>query len=208
MRTLIVKADASGACRSTAGGFGFRILSALPSPADPGFNVNERPGRLPVTVRLDGSSEPMTCFGEGHYFPARFKYLDITGAESGDVYLVQIFEDPRELVMPNARSGRQAFILQAVGTSAPAADPALATDGFPLRPGQRRITTYFGGVLGSATLWVRRLDGVWFNTADDVDPSAGPRYDTREIAVPGDRAYWRAAGAGLTFALEVESEPT
>lgn len=207
MRTLLLKADSAGALRATATGYGFRIVPAIPAPGDAAANVNARPGRMPVIVRRNGTEEPLTCFAEGHYFEERFKFLDIQGAESGDSYLVQVFEAPRELVLPSARAGRQGHVLVPAGTAVPTAVPALSTDGFPLRPYQRRLTTYFEGVLTTATLYVRKLDGTWFNTNETADPTgANPRYETREIAVPGDRAQWVAAAINMTMTVEAESE--
>lgn len=205
MRTVTAKADSTGAFRATSGGYGFRLVAALPPISAPGYLVTNRPGRLPVMVKLNGEGEPLFTFGEARFFAERFKFVEVTGAEDGDCYILETFEHPRELVQPLARAARQAYRLAAAVAVATAA-PALATDGYPLRPGQRKITTYFGGTLSVATLWVRQLDGTWFDTQDQADPTSGPRYDTREVAVPGDRFAWRAAAGSMTQTIEVESE--
>lgn len=205
MRTVTAKADSTGAFRATSGGYGFRLVAALPPQGSPEFLVTNRPGRLPVIVRLDGQGEPLFTFGEARFFGERFKFIEVTGCEDGDCYILETFEHPRELVQPLARPARQGFRLAAAAAVSTSA-PSLSTDGYPLRPGQKRITTYFGGTLSVATLWVRQLDGTWFDTQDTADPSSGPRYDTREVAVPGDRFAWRAASANMTQTIEVESE--
>ena len=212
MRSLVATIKTDGRAEAASPGVGFRVRpGALPRTA-PDYARTSRPGSYPIRVRLNGEGEPLLVQNADSYYfsdakreePA-FKFLQLVDGESGDLWHIDIFETRQEGQTPAGRPSRAPFELLPAGTSAPAANPALSTDGFPLRPGQRRITTYFAGAAGVATLWVRQLNGTWLNTLETID-STVQAYDTREVAVPGDRAFWRAAAAGLTMTVEVEAE--
>jgi len=212
VRSLTVTVKSDGRAEGASPGVGFRVRPAALPRAAQDYSRSARPGSYPVRVRLDGAGESFLVLNADSYYFAEgrepaFKFLQLVDGDPGDLWQIDVFETRAEGQTPAGRPSRAPFELVPAGTSAPNVNPTLATDGFPLRPGQRRITTYWAGTLGVATLWVRRLDGTWFNTLETVDSSGGAQlYDTREVAVPGDRAYWRATGAGLTYALEVEAE--
>lgn len=204
----IVKAD--GRAEANAAGVGFRVRPAVVPKASGDYNRAARPGSYPVRVKVGGQGEALNVVNADSYYFAekdRFGFLQVVDGDPGDVWQFDVFESRDEGQTPAGRPSRAPFELVRLGTAVPTAVPALATDGFVLRPGQRRLTVYFAGVLTTVTLWVLQLDGTWFDLNETVDPTgANPRYDTRELGVPGDRFYLRAAAGGMTMKIEVDAE--
>lgn len=210
MRNAIVTVKADGRAEANAAGVGFRVRPAVTPKASADYARAARPGSYPVRVRIDGQGEALNVVNADSYYFAeggRFRFLQVVDGEAGDVWQFDVFESREEGQTPAGRPARAPFELAPLGTAVPTAVPAVAGDGFLLRPGQRKITVYFAGALTTATLWVRQLDGTWFDLNESIDPTgANPRFDTRELGVPGDRFYLRAAAGGMTMKIEVDAE--
>lgn len=210
MRSGCFQADTTGKLRMRSSGLGFRVAPAVPDASSPSFSRVNRPGRLPLSVRMNnsGGEQLHITNSDARFFADAFTDLFIEGAESGDWYCVEIYESRQEGIIPAASKAVVPVELAPAGTAVPAVDPTAFTDGYPLRPGMKAITSYFAGTLQAATLWVRTTGGVWKSLADVVDPSAAGAlaYDSRSIAVPGDRFYWRGAAAAMTVTIEAQME--
>lgn len=208
MRSSFATIKADGRAELASPGVGFRIRPGAFPPSSSGYSRTQRPGSYPIQVKLDGQGDPITVLnGDSYYFGAEgFRFLQVVNGEAGDLWIVDVYENRGEGVTPDGRRQRVPYELAAAGTAVPAADPASATDGYALRNGQKAITTYWAGVLTQATLWVMRQDGTWFNTGEQVDATAAPYYDTRDVRVSAKRFYWRAAAANMTMCIEVDAE--
>lgn len=205
MRTAIIKADANGRIVNAGGAcHGLRLMPAVPSRNAPG-NTNQKavPGSFPVRVVPRGSAEPIDVINsDAFYFAREFPAFDIVDCDAGDVWLVTTFDSRDEGQMA---SGAKAQIPVRIADSValPAADPALVTDGYPLRPNLRNFTVYFSGVARVNNLWVRQLDGTWFDTGVQYDQTATTeRMVNFTIGVPGDRWTLRPAGGAQQVVIE------
>jgi hypothetical protein len=204
------KADANGVINLACpvGCFGFLVTPGAPSKNAAGnTDVKARPGAYPVTVRFRGGGEPIPIRnGHAFYFGSEARPFDIVDAESGDCWDVFAFETREDgMMLASQKASVPVRVSDAVAVSNAVA-PTLITDGFALRPGTLNVTSYFGGTPRVNTLYVRLLDGTWFNTGETFDATAGLLYDTRVIAVPGDRFAWVAAGAAETVIIETRQE--
>lgn len=207
MKSDLYRADSAGRVRVPTAGIGLRVAPSVPDAGAPEFNKANQPGRLPLCARLDsaGGTRIAVPNSDALFMREPFGEVFLEGGEAGGWYAVTVFEAPNESVIPSALKTIVAVELMPAGTAVATAVP-IASEGVPLRPGMRAVTTYFAGVLQAATLYVMKTDGTWFNTNETVDPSAGQRYDSRIIAVPGSRFTWVAAGAGLTASIEAAWE--
>lgn len=209
MRSHFATVKTGGVAEVGAPGVGFRLRPGAFPPNASGYARTQRPGSYPIQLKLDGQGEAITVLnGDSYYFgeAGGFRFLQLVNGEAGDLWLVDVFESRDEGVTPDGKRQRVPYELAPTGTAVPAADPAAAADGYALRNGQKTITTYFGGTLTTATLWVMKQDGTWFNTGEVVDPTGAPFYDTRDIRVSAKRFAWRAAAANMTMCLEVDAE--
>jgi hypothetical protein len=192
---------------------GFRVVPGVPSKNDAGnTSVKLRPGSFPVRVRERGTQKIIPLHNsDSFYFGEEFgkqQGFDLLDVEDGDCWDVYLFDGPEDGV---TAGGKRRTVPVRVADSAAvpnAVNPTLATEGYALRPGMVSITSYFGGTARACTLWVRQLDGTWFNTGEVVDNTivGAVLYDTRTLNVPGDRMYWSAAGAAQTVVVEAEME--
>lgn len=208
----ILRADSSGRILD-AGGPG-RALCLRPAVAPTkagGENVGavQMPGAFPVTVKLKGGGKAGTfpvINSDVHFFAPgdAFKGFDVVDCDASDTWEVTVWEEspagrfsaPTKALVPVA--------IQDTLTAVPTAAPSLSTDGFPMRPGFKRYTLFFAGTARSHTLWVRKLDGVWFDTGIIVSDQTATteRVVPMDIHVPGDRFALRASGASQTLAVE------
>jgi hypothetical protein len=182
--------------------WGFMLAPGVPSRNE-GQNsaLKQIPGSFPVRVRFRGSKEELPVRNsQSFYFDKPCPEFDIIDCDSGDVWDVYVFDSRNDGIM---RSGNRVKVPVRVSDAValPAADPALATDGFPLRPNLTKFTVYFSGVARVNTMWVRQLDGTWFNMGDTYD-AAAQNYATFDIGVPGDRWILRPAGGTQTVVVE------
>lgn len=209
MRTVLATVKADGRAEVASPGLGFRLRPGAQPPNALGYSRTQRPGSYPINLRIDGEGEVLTVANADSYYldpKKRFTFLQLVNGTAGDLWHCDVFESTGEGQSPAGRPSRVPIELAATGTAVPTTAPALAADGFALRTGQRRISTYFAGTLSVATLWVQLQNGTWFDTQDQADPASGPRYDTREVAVPGNRFAWRAAAGAMTMTIEAEAE--
>lgn len=209
MRSVLATVKTDGRAEVASPGVGFRLRPGAQPPNAAGYSRTQRPGSYPVHVRIDGQGEPLiVANSDSFYFPKDrpFTFLQLVSAESGELWQVDVFEHRDEGQTPSGARQRVPFELAPTGTAVPTTAPAAATDGYPLRNGQRSISTYFAGTLSVATLWVMLQDGTWFDTQDTADPSSGPRFDARDIRVSARRFAWRAASASMTMTIEVDAE--
>lgn len=168
------------------------------------------PGSYPVTVTpRRGGSDPIPVTGPHAYWfdtPQKGGF-DISGAELGDGWLVFCFEGYNDGVSPG-RPQRVTVPVQAALTAVPNADPALATDGYKVRPGTRGHNFYFGATAGGLiNIWARSKGGLWVNggTLSQIDPTQeGIAY--RDVLIHADRVYLRSLNAGTTVAIDADME--
>lgn len=204
MRSQLVKADANGRARVFAAGQGFRVTPSLPGASDPRYDVGNVPGQLPVSVQIDGVGELHHVANADVYFPELpFQLLDLTGCEPSSWYVVQTYTLAEGMV-PAGQPARRAYRVAAAGTAVPTVAPALATDGWPVRPGTQSLTWYAtAGV--SCRLYVRSLAGNWVDTGVDLDFSS-EFVQTRLVDAPGDRVALKASAGGMTVELDASAE--
>lgn len=198
MREEIVALDSAGS-RSDVGSraFGFRVVPARD------IDSTARPGSYPIRVTLDSGQKFTITSDESKLLAEPFKWLQLSGGESGDVWKVQFFETPAESIVPPGQRGTVAVSLQgptACNTAAP-----TNSAGFKVRPGTRAHTFYASGVAQLARLWVRSKAGNWYDTGDDLDFTSNLT-QVRLVYASADRFQLRSAAATLLVEIDAEVE--
>ena len=160
MKSDLYRADSAGRVRVPTAGIGLRVAPSVPDAGAPEFNKANQPGRLPLCARLDsaGGTRIAVPNSDALFMREPFGEVFLEGGEAGGWYAVTVFEAPNESVIPSALKTIVAVELMPAGTAVATAVP-IASEGVPLRPGMRAVTTYFAGVLQAATLYVMKTDG-------------------------------------------------
>lgn len=217
MESFFQKAtDASGVILNAGprGCRGFRVAPGAPSKNDTAANsaVKLKPGSFPVRVRERGTGKIIPLRNsDSVYFGYEFgaqQGFDLLDVENGDCWDVHLFDGPEDGMTAAGQKARVPVRIADTTAVPNGTPPTLATDGFPIRPGTLSLTTYFTGTPRVCTLWFRMLDGTWFATGETVDNTVvgATLYDSRQLAVPGDRFAWVATGAGQTCVIEASQE--
>lgn len=199
MKTEQFSLDASGVAEIAVDGWGFRVVPSRRI----GAAVTVKPGAFPVQVAIDDG--PLQPIGDdsGQILAAKIKKLRFVGT-AGDAWKAQIFESPREGVLPPSQRMTVAVNTQAAGTAVPTVVPT-GTDGIEVRPGIRFWTFAAGGTLQLARLWIRTAAGTWVDTLEDFDFTSSAVIG-RYVLASASRLYLRAAGASLTCEIDAETE--
>lgn len=207
MRADTHLASATGTITVDGDGVGFEVVPAVAADAD----GSVRAGSYPITVQVidpHGAQVGRPLFipnADAHHFAERFGGLRLAGCESGDSWLVRVFEHRGEGTQSKGTKTRRAATIAAAGTAVPTASPAASSDGFRIRPGTVGHTFIFGGTLTTAEVWQRSKAGNWKNTGDTIDAT------TETVAVrlnyaAADRIALKAAAGALTIEVEAIEE--
>lgn len=188
---------------------GSRGRSLAVYPAVDVGNVTSIPGSYPVTVRFRGGGkrgELLVIDGRFHAFGPDdvFEGFDIVGCDAGDTWAVVVAADAQAGFFPASQRSAVPVALQNTAVAVPTSNPASATDGWPLRPGMTKFTLFFSGTARTNRLWIRQLNGTWFDTGQDyagADLMVGLQVD-----VPGNRFALVASGASQNVRIEARYE--
>lgn len=203
------KADANGKILNAAPRcFGFMLAPGIPSVKENAGNNVLMPGSFPVRVKPRGSGEIIGVRNShAFYFGEEFPSFDILDCDAGDCWDVFTFDTREDGIM--LASAKTLIPVRIQGaTAVPTASPALATDGFAMRPGMKSFTAYWSGTARVNRLWVLpTAGGTWFDTGVDYDQTATTqRFDNFVIGVNGDRFAFVASGAAQSVALDANME--
>lgn len=208
--TLVKCERSDGAILSCASpGRAFMLVPAVPSHnSAAGTPPVAVPGSFPVRVRFKGGGKKGTMDvpnSQVHVYDPDdgFQDFDILDADVGDYWLVYVFESPHAGVFPAPTKTKIPVRVTASAVALAQTSPTLVTDGWPLRPNLTNFTAYFSGTARVNRLWVRLLDGTWFDTGVDYDQTAtGERMQPFTVGVPGDRFTFVASGASQSVIIE------
>ncbi|MFT3836733.1 MAG: hypothetical protein QM723_07035 [Myxococcaceae bacterium] len=199
--------------RAGTEGIGLRLVPAVPGPNDAGdLNIGLLPASFPIRARIyfrrSGAQVVFIPNSDAIFFDEEFTNFDLLDLNQNDAVQVQVFRTRDEDVRPSGSKTRCVSRLVAANTAVPNASPALATDGFRVRPGEQFLNFYFAGFGAGETveIWVRSVAGNWYATGDVMTPAADGAVQVRQITVPGDRVALKASVGGRTYECDCAIE--
>lgn len=169
------------------------------------------PGAFPVRVRFKGKGKrgevlvldsDVHIYGEDDAFDG-FDILD--AGDDGDTWAVYVFEHPHAGLFRTGAKSVVPVVVQNTAVAVPTSNPNASTDGWPLRPGLKNFTAFFSNTARTNRLWVRQLNGTWFDTGQDFAAATDPM-PTFTVDVPGDRFAFVASGANQNVRIEGKFE--
>lgn len=164
------------------------------------------PGAYPVTVRFRGNGrkgEFLVVDGRLNVLDEEFEGFDLINCkDDGDTFAVQVFSSPHAGFFPAGSRSSVPVAVQNTAVALATTSPNAATDGWPLRPGMSKFTVFYSGTDRVNRLWVRQLNGTWFDTKQDWTTATDGPMQPLQVDVPGDRFTLVASGASQSVRIE------
>lgn len=175
--------------------WGFRLVPGRLA----GAAKTVRPGSYPIDVSIDNGSPITVSSDSARVLAAQCSQIRLLNGVAGDSWKVEIFESPREVIMPG-QPRTIATNVVAAGTALTAGPPA-GSNGWEVRPNYKTWTFYAGGTPQVCRLWVCSASGNWVDTGDDLDFTINAVI-SRSVLATASRIFL----AGTTQTVEVDAE--